>query len=114
MSIHENGHLIFSGCDTVELAKKYETPLYVVSEDCIRDKCRELKRDFLQKYDNTKVLYASKAFLTLAMCKIIKEEGVGLDVVSSGELYCALKAEFPSERIYFHGIIKQRKKFDLH
>jgi diaminopimelate decarboxylase len=46
MSIHENGHLMFSGCDTVELAKKYETPLYVVSEDCIRDKCRELKRDF--------------------------------------------------------------------
>ena len=103
MSIHENGHLMFSGCDTVELAKKYETPLYVVSEDCIRDKCRELKRDFLQKYDNTKVLYASKAFITVAMCKIINEEGVGLDVVSSGELYCALKAEFPAERIYFHG-----------
>jgi diaminopimelate decarboxylase len=102
-SINEKNHLEFFGCDTVELAERYGTPLYVVSEDGIREKCREIKEYFMNKYPNTLALYASKAFSSIAMYKIIKEEGLGIDVVSSGELYTAVKADFPMERIYFHG-----------
>ncbi|SCY80015.1 diaminopimelate decarboxylase [Alkaliphilus peptidifermentans] len=93
----------FAGCDTVELAKEYGTPLYVVSEEKIREQCREITQSFLKKHQNTKATYASKAFLTLAMCKIIEEEGLGLDVVSGGELFTAVHADFPMEKIVFHG-----------
>ena len=96
-------NMIFSGCDTVELAKKYGTPLYVVSEDIIRERCMKIKDVFLNKYPNTMAAYASKAFLTMAMCKIIENEGLNLDVVSGGELYTAIKAGFPMGRIIFHG-----------
>lgn len=93
----------FAGFDTVELAKKYGTPLYVLSEEKIRDRCKEIRKDFLEKYDNTKAVYASKAFLTMTMCKIIESEGLGLDVVSGGELYTAIKADFPMDKVMFHG-----------
>jgi diaminopimelate decarboxylase len=96
-------NFIFGGCDTVYLAKKYKTPLYVISEDYIVDRCNEIKRDFLNKYENTFCAYASKAFLTKEMVRIIKREGLGLDVVSGGELYTALKVDFPAENIIFHG-----------
>ena len=76
----------FAGCDTVQLAQKYKTPLYLMSEDMIVDKIDEIKASFLNKYDNTLAYYASKAFLTLEMARIIKREGLGLDVVSGGEL----------------------------
>ncbi|MFZ5965956.1 MAG: diaminopimelate decarboxylase [Bacillota bacterium] len=101
-SIQKN-HFVFDGCDTVELASLYGTPLYVVSENRIREKCREVRERFLNKYENTRAVYAGKAFLTMAMCKIIESEGLGLDVVSGGELYTALKAGFPVEYIMFHG-----------
>jgi len=61
----------FSGYDTVELGKKYGTPLYVLSEEIIRDRCREIRTDFLERHSNTRAAYASKAFLTMTMCKII-------------------------------------------
>lgn len=96
-------NFIFSGYDTVELAKKYDTPLYVISKEIIKNKCSEIRNDFLYKYDNTKAVYAGKAFLTMAMCKIIEEEGLGLDVVSGGELYTAIKANFPMKDVIFHG-----------
>lgn len=96
-------NFIFDNCDTVELAKKFGTPLYVMSEDKIRGKCRDIRENFLDKYPNTKAAYASKAFTTMAMCKIVEQEGLGLDVVSGGELYTAIKAGFPMERIIFHG-----------
>jgi len=67
-------NFIFSGCDTVYLAKKYKTPLYVISEDYIVDRCNEIKRDFLNKYENTFCAYASKAFLTKEMARIIKKK----------------------------------------
>jgi len=91
------------GCDTVELARKYGTPLYVMSEDYIVDRCREIKDDFLEKYDNTMAVYASKAFLTKEMARIIKREGLGMDVVSGGELYTAMAVNFPMDKIVFHG-----------
>lgn len=99
----KDGILYFDGCSTLKLADKYGTPLYVVSENEISSRCKEIRESFLDKYENTKAVYASKAFLPLAMCKIIEREGLGLDVVSGGELYTAIKAEFPVEKIEFNG-----------
>ncbi len=98
-----NTNFIFDNCDTVELAEIFGTPLYVISEDRIRDKCRDIRGNFLNRYPNTRAAYASKAFTTMAMCKIIEQEGLGLDVVSGGELYTAIRADFPMDRIIFHG-----------
>lgn len=108
-----SNHYYFSGYDTVKLAKEYGTPLYVISEDMIQERCREVREVFLKKYPNTRAVYASKAFLTLAMCKIIEREGLGLDVVSGGELYTALKAGFPTENIMFHGNNKSWEELQL-
>ncbi len=103
MEINEQGHLVIGGCDTVELAQEFGTPLYIMDEDQIRRTCREYYRSFVSRHGNAEVIYASKTFSTVAMCHIIKEEGLGLDVVSGGELYTALAAHFPVERIYYHG-----------
>ncbi|WP_366922397.1 diaminopimelate decarboxylase [Metallumcola ferriviriculae] len=103
MKINDLGHLEVGGCDTVDLAKRYGTPLYIFDETKMRATCREYYNAFTEKYHNAQVLYASKAFLTTAVCRIIEEEGLGLDVVSGGELYTALKAGFPMDRVYFHG-----------
>lgn len=99
----KNNHLYWDGCDTVELAKEYGTPLYVVSETAIVEECQALQKDFIQKYENVRVAYASKAFNTLAMIKIIEREGLCLDVVSGGELYTAIMADYPAEKIEFNG-----------
>lgn len=107
------GNFTFADCDTVELAKKYGTPLYVMSEDFIVDRCEEIKRDFLDKYDNTMAVYAGKAFLTKEMARIIKREGLGMDVVSGGELYTALKVDFPMDKIVFHGNNKSLDELDM-
>lgn len=109
----EKNTLHLDGCNTVALAKKYGTPLYLLSENKIIDQCNEIKRAFTKKYANTKVVYASKAFLPLAMCAIMDREGFGLDVVSGGELYTALKANFPSERIEFSGNNKSLDELEM-
>lgn len=96
-------HLSFDGCDTVELAREFGTPLYVLSEDRIRGRIRELRETFLDRWPGTSAAYASKALQTLDVCRIVASEGLDLDVVSGGELYAALKAGFPPERIHFHG-----------
>jgi diaminopimelate decarboxylase len=106
-------NLLWGQCDTVKLSEKYGTPLYVLSENVIREKCQIIRRDFLEKYSNTKVVYASKAFLTTAMCKIIQQEGLGLDVVSGGELYTAIKADFPMEKVEFNGNNKSISELEL-
>ncbi|MBQ9624727.1 MAG: hypothetical protein IJR47_01335 [Clostridia bacterium] len=98
-----NGHLYIGGCDTVSLAKKYGTPLYVMDEAYIRNIMKSYVDVFKSLNIKGKVLYASKAFSTLAVYKIADQEGLGVDVVSSGELYTALKAGFPAEKIYMHG-----------
>lgn len=102
-SINEQGHLAIANVDSVMLAEKYGTPLYVISETYIVERCGEIRRDFIKKYPNTRAVYASKAFQTLEMCKIIKREGLGLDVVSGGELFTALKAGMDPAFIIFHG-----------
>jgi diaminopimelate decarboxylase len=100
---NRDGAAYFSQCNLENLSVKYGTPLYVISEPSIRSKCREIKNSFLDKYPNTKAFYASKAFLTLEMGKIIKEEGLGVDVVSGGELFVAIKAGIDPKDIMFHG-----------
>ncbi len=102
MQINKAGHLEIGGCDTVELAQEYGTPLYVLDEACFRQNCRDYYRFFTRKY-GAEVVYAGKTLLNLAVCRMVDEEGLGLDLVSGGELYTALKASFPAERIYFHG-----------
>ncbi|MBC7325189.1 MAG: diaminopimelate decarboxylase, partial [Moorella sp. (in: Bacteria)] len=103
MQVNARGRLAIGGCDVVELAREFGTPLYIFDEDCIRNNCREFYRAFRVKEGRGKVIYAGKAFLTTAMCRIVASEGLGLDVVSGGELYTALAAGFPVENIFFHG-----------
>lgn len=102
--VNEHGHLTIGGVDTVALAAKYGTPLYVMDEDAIRANCRVLKHSLDLHYaQHGMVLYASKAFCCKRIYQIIDEEGLGADVVSGGELYTALEAGFPAGKIYFHG-----------
>lgn len=96
-------NLSFGGCDVVALANQYGTPLYVMDEGRIRLQMRSFKRAFDTTGLDYRVAYAGKAFLTLAMCKVVEDEGFMLNVASGGELYTALQAGFPAERIYFHG-----------
>jgi len=104
ISIGENGHLNFAGMDTVALAKKHGTPLYLIDENKIRENCRTYV-SCVQKYFGKKSipLYASKSLCYLDVYRILKEEGTGIDVVSGGEIYTALKAGFPASLMFFHG-----------
>ncbi len=106
-------NFIFAGCDTVKLAEKYKTPLYVMSEDYIKERLKEIKKDFLEKHEKTMAVYASKAFLTKEMARIVKESGIGMDVVSGGELYTAIQVDFPMEKIIFHGNNKTIDELEL-
>ena len=113
MEVNEEGHLSIGGCDTVGLAKEFGTPLFVMDEDMLRSTCREFHKGFMEREQPAQVIYASKSFMTTAMCRIVDEEDLGLDVVSGGELYTALKAEFPSEKIYFHGNNKTLQELSM-
>lgn len=104
LNVNQAGHLTIGGCDTVDLARQYGTPLYVMDETQIRAHCRAFVQSIQDNYDgHGRVLFASKAFCCKEMCRIIASEDMGLDVVSGGELYTALSAGFPADRIYFHG-----------
>lgn len=102
-TINSKGHLEIGGCDTVELAQSFGTPLYVMDEALIRQNCRDYIGGFRSRYADAEIAFAGKAFLTAAMCRILEQEGMSLDVVSAGEMYTALKAGFPVERLFFHG-----------
>lgn len=113
LSVKQN-HLMIGEHDTVDLAKKYHTPLYVMDEDLIRKNCRTYKNALDKHYNgNGLVLFASKAFCSLYICKLIAEEGLGLDVVSGGELYTAIKAGFPMDKVFFHGNNKTKDEIEL-
>ena len=104
LDVNAQGHLTIGGLDTVELAKEFGTPVYIMDENQIRQHCRDFVESMNETYSgHGHVLYASKAFSCKEMCRICKEEGMGLDVVSGGELYTALQAGFPADRIYMHG-----------
>ncbi|MCI2105117.1 MAG: diaminopimelate decarboxylase [Intestinimonas sp.] len=108
-----NGILFFDGCDTTALAAQYGTPLYIFSETEIVSRFSELRSCFLEKYYNTRVAYACKAFCTPAMLRLVMREGMCIDVVSGGELYTALRAGFPPERIEFNGNNKLPSELEL-
>ena len=104
--INDMNHLEIGGCDTVDLAAAFGTPLYVMDEADIRRRCRAYKSSFASEYGDSAIAYASKAFTVTAMCRIIDQEGMWLDVASGGELYTAKCAGFPMERIVLHGNFK--------
>lgn len=97
------GHLTLGGCDTVNLAAEFGTPLYVFDEATLQIMCREFVREFTKRYPNTKVLYASKAYINPVLAKLVHSEGLGFDVVSGGEFAVVNRAGIPAEEIYFHG-----------
>jgi diaminopimelate decarboxylase len=111
--INGAGHLEIGGCDVTRLAAEFGTPLYVMDEALIRRNCREYRAAFERRYPKNVICYAGKAFLTTAMCRIVEEEGLNLDVASLGELYTALHAGFPPRRINLHGNNKSREELEL-
>lgn len=114
LNVNEKGHLTIGGCDTAALAKEYGTPVYVIDETTVRDTCRSYVKSFQNHYDGKGMaLYASKALSCLELCRIIKEENMGLDVVSGGELYTASKAGFPMENVHFHGNNKTNDELNM-
>lgn len=104
LSVNEQGNLAFAGVDTITLAKKYGTPLFVMDEERIRSNMRTYIAA-MKKYfgEGSRPLFASKALCVKRIYEIAKEENMGIDIVSSGELYVARAAGFPLENAYFHG-----------
>ncbi|MFW6112457.1 MAG: diaminopimelate decarboxylase [Chloroflexota bacterium] len=100
---NEKGHLTIGGCDAIDLVKEFGTPLYVFDEATLRNGCRKFRQEFGERHSDTQVIYACKAYINRALAKVFKEEGLGLDVVSGGELYIARSVDFPMDRVYFHG-----------
>lgn len=111
--INENGHLTIGGVDSVELAQKYGTPLFVYDLQLIRDRARGFIETFKKLGVKAEVAYASKAFSCVAIYQIAKEENLSLDVVSGGELFTAIQAGFPTERIHFHGNNKSYSELEF-
>lgn len=110
LNVNEKNHLTIGGADTLELAKKFGTPVIVYDENEIRKNCRAFVSSVEDNYGgNGLVLYASKAFSCKEMYRLVNSENMGVDVVSGGELYTALSTGFPAEKIYFHG---NNKKYD--
>ncbi len=101
--VNKEGHLVIGGCDAVDLVREYGTPLYVFDESTLRGMCREFKTEFGQRYEDTTIIFAGKAFLNRSVASILKEEGIGLDVVSGGEYSIAESVNFPKDMIYLHG-----------
>lgn len=111
--MNDQGHLIIGGCDTVELATEFGTPLYLFDEPTLRSKCAEFKAEFGQRYPDTVIIYACKAFINKALALLFQEEGLGLDVVSDGELGIVQSVGFPLDRVYFHGNNKSAEEINL-
>ena len=111
--VNGHGHLTLAGCDVVELAAEFGTPLYIFDEATLRGSCREYRDEFSRSYNNVLVIYAAKAAINRALATIIKEEGLGLDVVSGGELSIARSVDFLMDRVYFHGNNKSREELEM-
>jgi diaminopimelate decarboxylase len=107
------GHLVIGGCDTTTLAAEFGTPLYIYDELTLRAKCREFKEAFGKRYPNSLIIYAGKAYSNGMLLRLIREEGLGLDVVSEGELGIAKAVDFPMDKIYFHGNNKSQHELEL-
>ena len=106
------GHLEIGGCDVVELAEEFGTPLLIYDETTVRDQCRRFMAAFAERTDDFEVIYASKAFPCLAIEQLMLEEGLSIDVSSGGEYHIAKCAGFPAEKMFFHGNNKTKEELD--
>jgi diaminopimelate decarboxylase len=105
-AINNRGHLEIGGCDTVELAQEFGTPVFVLAEDDLRARARAYVRGLAEFHPDSDVLFASKAFPCTAVYRVLAQEGLSCDVASGGELALALAGGFDPERIYLHGNAK--------
>lgn len=105
--------LHIGGVSSKDLVERFGSPLYVMDEELLVDTCKDYYKNFKCEENNNRVAYAGKAFLTIAMCKLIQEQGLCLDVVSGGELYTAYKAGFDLDKVYFHGNNKTIEEIGL-
>lgn len=110
--INSNGNIEIGGCDLVELAKKYGTPLYVLDEKTIRSICKDYKKSF-EKYPKIRFMYASKALCTSAVARILDDEGFGFDTVSAGEIYTVYKSGVDMKHVLFNGSNKGYEELEL-
>jgi diaminopimelate decarboxylase len=110
--INKKGVLEIGGCSATDLVAQFGTPLYVMDDSTIRERCREYKTSFKSKYRNVEIVFASKALCTTGILNVISDEGLGVDVVSGGELSTALRAGCDPEKIYFHGNNKSLKELE--
>ncbi|HEX2173363.1 MAG TPA: diaminopimelate decarboxylase [Dehalococcoidia bacterium] len=101
--INDQNHLVIGGCDIVDLAAQFGTPLYLFDEATLRGQCAAYREAFRRRYQKSQVVYASKAYINRALAQLFQQEGLGLDVVSAGELAIADSVGFPLDRVYFHG-----------
>ncbi len=110
--VNSQGRLTIGGCDLTDLANdaNFGTPLYIFDEETLRDRCRQFTREFRSRHQNTTVVYACKAYINPALAQIFIEEGLGLDVVSGGEMAVAKAVDFPPQSVYFHGNNKGREE----
>ena len=111
--VNDGDHLTLGGCDVGDLASEFGTPLYVFDEVTLRSMCREFVAEFGDRYPDTRVLYAAKAYVNPVLAGLFDEEGLGLDVASGGELSVAMAAGFPAEVIYFHGNNKSAQELRM-
>src|SRR5687768_3013939 len=100
---NRHGELVVGGCALPQLARRFGTPLYVFDEVTLRRRARRIVSAMAQAFPRTRVLSAGKAYLSPAIVAILAEEGLGLDVVSGGELYGGLLAGVPAAAMTFHG-----------
>jgi diaminopimelate decarboxylase len=114
LSINEKGRLSMKGHDLIDISEKFGTPIYIMNEKSIRNSCKKFVNAINKYYDSKGlVLFASKSLNCKEICKIINEENMGIDVVSGGELYTAIKANFPMSKVHFHGNNKTPEELHL-
>ncbi|WP_026099785.1 diaminopimelate decarboxylase [Prochlorothrix hollandica] len=112
--VNSHHHLTVGGCDVKDLVQQFGSPLYILDEETLRTACRQYRDSFQRFYPGeSQVLYASKAWNCLAVCAIVASEGLGLDVVSGGELYTAIQAGVDPQKIYLHGNNKSASELQL-
>jgi len=111
--INDSGVLEIGGCDTVQLARTFGTPLYVLDEECLRRTCRQYRSAFEARCPNSHISFSSKVFTTTAVCRIVHQEGLGIDVSSGGELLTALRAGVPPSDIVMHGSNKSPEEMEM-
>jgi len=107
-AVIDDGRISIGGCDVETLAREYGTPLFIYDEKHLRARCREAVEAF-----GPNVAYASKAFLCVAMARLVHEEGMAIDVSTGGEMYVALAAGVPAERLVFHGNNKSSQELGM-